>query len=698
MNKRKSSWLSYIAPYLIILLIILGVSFLFGNNKSSKWNYTAGDIVSGSVDESVKESAEDSVLWTDNIQSLMIEYNNGNFIDVSGSVKKVDSNGKENNYGFSVRLPSDQHTENVLSYIVTNRVVVLSDGSLTPYYTSSNFTITDPNQGNFWSDVFPTILISVIGIGVLIFLVTRMSGAVSKSNSQAMDFNKSRARREDGSSVRFNDVAGCDEEKEEMKELVDYLKNPQKYALAGAKLPKGVLLVGPPGTGKTLLAKAVAGEAKVPFYSISGSDFVEMFVGVGAGRVRDMFKKAKQNAPCIVFIDEIDAVGRQRGAGLGGGNDEREQTLNQLLVEMDGFADNVGIIVIAATNRSDVLDPALMRAGRFDRQITVGLPDKVGREEILKVHARNKKFDETVNWAQVAKRTVGFSGADLASIINDAAILTVRLRKEKNSIQEIDEAIDRRLAGPAKKSKHLTELERRTVAYHEAGHAIIGLLVPESDKVQKVTIVPRGMAGGYVLSTPEDDRFLLTKGELIARITGFLGGRSSEEIFFNDISTGASNDIEQATRIARAMVVEYGMSSLGPIQYESRAGSVFLGRDYTSSQKNFSGAVANEIDKEVRNIVETAHENAKNIILQHKEDVELIAEALLEHETLNGEEIDYLLKNRQMPEYRKSTPDYSKPVAEEKKDNQVSDFNPVIVFSSDENEQDSSKEENKEEE
>ena len=690
MKKKKSSWLSYIAPYLIILLIILAVSFIFSGNSSTKWNYTAGDIVTGSSEDSVKTNAEESVLWTDNIQTLTIEYNNGNFIDVSGTVKKVDSNGKDVSMTYSVRLPSDEHTQEVLAYIVANRQVELSDGTKAQYYTTSNFQILDPNEGNFWTDVFPTILISVIGIGVLIILVTRMSGAVSKSNSQAMDFNKSRAKREDGSSVRFNDVAGCDEEKEEMKELVDYLKNPQKYALAGAKLPKGVLLVGPPGTGKTLLAKAVAGEAKVPFFSISGSDFVEMFVGVGAGRVRDMFKKAKQNAPCIVFIDEIDAVGRQRGAGLGGGNDEREQTLNQLLVEMDGFADNVGIIVIAATNRSDVLDPALLRAGRFDRQITVGLPDKVGREEILKVHARNKKFDETVNWTQVAKRTVGFSGADLASIINDAAILTVRLKKEKISIQEIDEAIDRRIAGPAKKSKHLTELERKTVAYHEAGHAIIGLLVPESDKVQKVTIVPRGMAGGYVLSTPEDDRFLMTKGELIARITGFLGGRSSEEVFFNDISTGASNDIEQATRIARAMVVEYGMSSLGPIQYESHTGSVFLGRDYTSSQKNFSGAVANEIDKEVRNIVETAHANAVRIITEHREDVELIAEALLEHETLNGEEIDYLLANREMPDYRKETPDYSKP-AEEKKEEVKPVFDPVIVFD-DENEE--TKEEN----
>jgi len=533
--------------------------------------------------------------------------------------------------------------------------------------------------------VFLSLLPTIIMIGIMIFffiMIMNQSGGGGK----AMQFGKSRAKLQkegDHKKITFKDVAGLKEEKEELEEIVDFLKHPIKYNSLGARIPKGILLVGPPGTGKTYISRATAGEAGVPFFTISGSDFVEMFVGVGASRVRDLFEQAKKNAPCIVFIDEIDAVGRQRGAGLGGGHDEREQTLNQLLVEMDGFADNVGIIVIAATNRSDVLDPALMRAGRFDRQITVGLPDKVGREEILKVHARNKKFDETVNWAQVAKRTVGFSGADLASIINDAAILTVRLKKEKISIQEIDEAIDRRIAGPAKKSKHLTELERKTVAYHEAGHAIIGLLVPESDKVQKVTIVPRGMAGGYVLSTPEDDRFLMTKGELIARITGFLGGRSSEEIFFNDISTGASNDIEQATRIARAMVVEYGMSSLGPIQYESHSGSVFLGRDYTSSQKNFSGAVANEIDKEVRNIVETAHENAKKIILEHREDVELIAEALLEHETLNGEEIDYLLANRKMPDYRKETPNYGKPVedkVEKKEDKNDSPFDPVIVF------------------
>jgi len=464
-----------------------------------------------------------------------------------------------------------------------------------------------------------------------------------------MDFNRSRARREDSTKVRFSDVAGCDEEKAEMVEIVQYLKEPRKFAKFGAKLPKGVLLVGPPGTGKTLLAKAVAGEAGVPFYSISGSDFVEMFVGVGAGRVRDMFRKAKQTAPCLVFIDELDAVGRQRGAGLGGGNDEREQTLNQLLVEMDGFSDNSGIIVIAATNREDVLDPALLRAGRFDRQITVNLPDRRGREEIFKVHARGKTIDETIDFGQLARRTVGFSGADIANILNEAAILAVRGGKDKVTIKEIDEAIDRRIAGPAKSSRALNPHERRAIAFHEAGHAIIGLNLKHSDKVQKITIIPRGRTGGHVMMTPEEDRFLLTKKELEARIIGYLGGRSSEEIFFDDISTGAHNDIEVATRIARLMVTEYGMSSLGPIQYEKDSGSVFLGRDYTSTQKNFSTQIAFEIDTEVRRIIADAHTTAKAIITEHKDDVILIAETLLEKETITAEEIEYLLKNRSLP-------------------------------------------------
>ena len=488
---------------LILIVMVVGVILAFYNSSNKPESWTYNDLIDRIESNDVKSLTATPVG----------SGGNGKLYQIEGIYIK-DGSDKETSFTIVV---NDETIEYIQTLIVSNQY---------------DFTIEFKEL--VVVDWVSIITMLILPIGLIIALVVMMKNA-GGGNKQAFDFAKSRARLNKKATTTFKDVAGADEEKEEFEEVIDFLKNPQKYFEIGARIPKGILLVGPPGTGKTLMARAVAGEAKVPFYSISGSDFVEMFVGVGASRVRDMFKTAKQNAPCIVFIDEIDAVGRQRGAGLGGGNDEREQTLNQLLVEMDGFADNVGIIVMAATNRSDVLDPALMRAGRFDRQITVGLPDKVGREEILKVHARNKKFDETVNWAQVAKRTVGFSGADLASIINDAAILTVRLRKEKISIQEIDEAIDRRIAGPAKKSKHLTELERRTVAYHEAGHAIIGLLVPESDKVQKVTIVPRGMAGGYVLSTPEDDRFLMTKGELIARITGFLGGRSSEEIFFNDI-------------------------------------------------------------------------------------------------------------------------------------------------------------------
>jgi len=375
-----------------------------------------------------------------------------------------------------------------------------------------------------------------------------------------------------------------------------------------------------------------------------------MFVGVGAGRVRDLFKTAKQNAPCLIFIDEIDAVGRQRGAGLGGGNDEREQTLNQLLVELDGFEENSGIIVIAATNRDDVLDPALLRAGRFDRKITVSLPNREGREAIFKVHAADKKIDPSVDFGALAKRTVGFSGADIANILNEAAILAVRGKRELVTIADIDEAIDRRIAGPAKSTKGMNDFERKEVAYHEAGHAIIGLTLPHSDKVRKITIIPRGQTGGHVLMGPDDDRFLLSKSELIAEITGLLGGRTSEEIFFNDVTTGASNDIERATQIARSMVVEYGMSDLGPIQYEKNSGSVFLGRDYTNSQRNFSDTVAEEVDKAIREIIEEAHQQARKIINERKDDVTLIAETLLENETINEEEIDYLLKNRKMPD------------------------------------------------
>ena len=480
-----------------------------------------------------------------------------------------------------------------------------------------------------------------------------MNASVNNTNNKALEFNRSRARREDNSKIKFTDVAGAEEEKAELVELVEYLKNPGKFTKLGAKLPRGVLLVGPPGTGKTLLAKAVAGEAGVPFFSISGSDFVEMFVGVGAGRVRDMFRQAKRNAPCLIFIDEIDAVGRQRGAGMGGGNDEREQTLNQLLVELDGFSDNSGIIVIAATNREDVLDPALLRAGRFDRQITVNLPDRKGRAAIFAVHARNKKLDPTVEFDNLARRTVGFSGADIANIMNEAAILAVRANRETITIKDIDEAIDRRIAGPAKSSKGLSEHEREVVAYHEAGHAVIGLNLKHSDKVQKITIVPRGRTGGHVMMTPEEDRFLMTKNQLEARIIGYLGGRTSEEIFFGDVSTGAQNDIEVATRIARMMVTEYGMSALGPIQYESNTGSVFLGRDYNSTQKNFSTQVAFEIDKEVRKIIDDAHNEARRILTEKKQDVIAIAKTLLEKETITAEEISVIITTRATEEETK---------------------------------------------
>jgi cell division protease FtsH len=523
----------------------------------------------------------------------------------------------------------------------------------------------DPNQGFYYAQIWntnnafettwfdawgPTIFVVGGSALVFLFIFSRMNSSVNNTNNKALEFNRSRARREDNSKVKFADVAGAEEEKAELVELVEYLKTPAKFTRLGAKLPRGVLLVGPPGTGKTLLAKAVAGEAGVPFFSISGSDFVEMFVGVGAGRVRDMFRQAKRNAPCLIFIDEIDAVGRQRGAGMGGGNDEREQTLNQLLVELDGFADNSGIIVIAATNRDDVLDPALLRAGRFDRQITVNLPDRKGRAAIFAVHSRNKKIDPTVDFDNISKRTVGFSGADIANIMNEAAILAVRSNRELVTIKDIDEAIDRRIAGPAKSSKGMSEHEREVVAYHEAGHAVIGLNLKFSDKVQKITIVPRGRTGGHVMMTPEEDRFLMTKNQLEARIIGYLGGRTSEEIFFGDVSTGAQNDIEVATRIARMMVTEYGMSSLGPIQYESNTGSVFLGRDYNSTQKNFSTQVAFEIDKEVRKIIDNAHEEARKLLTEKKQDVVLIAKTLLEKETITAEEIQGILNNKPVNE------------------------------------------------
>ena len=490
-------------------------------------------------------------------------------------------------------------------------------------------------------NILPYVL---IGGGLFWLLYKQLS-----NNSKSMDFGKSKAKlQEDKNKVTFKDVAGLKEEKEELEELIEFLKKPKKFTEMGARIPKGVLLVGPPGTGKTLLAKAVAGEANAPFYFISGSDFVELYVGVGASRVRDMFRQAKQTAPCLIFIDEIDAVGRQRGTGLGGGHDEREQTLNQLLTEMDGFGANEGIIIIAATNRPDVLDPALLRPGRFDRQVTVSLPDINEREDILRVHAKNKKFSKDINLSYIAKRTVAFSGAELENLLNEAALLAVRRSKKEIGMSELDEAYDRVIAGPAKTSRKYTEHEKKVVAYHEAGHAVVGIKLDGANDVQKITIIPRGEAGGYNLMLPKEETYFSTKNQLLDSISGFLGGRVAEEIKFNEVTTGAHNDFEKATKIARSMVTEYGMSNLGAVQLEQSDGRVFLGRDYNKS-KNFSDAVALEIDKEVRRIISEQYEVTKKIINDNIDLLELIATTLLEYETITKEQIDYLVKYGKMP-------------------------------------------------
>ena len=518
-------------------------------------------------------------------------------------------------------------------------------------------TAPDPESSTFLLFLM-NVLPMVIIIGGAFFLITRQMGSANKS----MDFGKSRAKlNPDSNKVTFKDVAGLDEEKEEVQELIDFLKEPKKFQRLGARIPKGVLLVGPPGTGKTLLAKAVAGEANVPFYFISGSDFVELFVGVGASRVRDMFKQAKHNAPCLIFIDEIDAVGRQRGSGIGGGHDEREQTLNQLLTEMDGFGANEGIIIIAATNRPDVLDPALLRPGRFDRQVTVNLPDKKGREEILAVHARNKIFEDNITLSNIAARTVGFSGADLENLLNEAALLAVRRNKAAISMEELDEAHDRVIMGPAKKSHKYTEHEKKVVAYHEAGHAVLGLRLSGANEVQKITIIPRGNAGGYNLMLPKEETYLSTKTELLETISGLLAGRVAEETVFGEITTGAHNDFEKATKIARSMVTEYGMSDLGPVQFEHQESSVFLGRDYNKS-RNFSGQVAFEIDQEQRKIINECYEVTKKIIKENLDLLDLIANTLLKYETITKEQIEYLVEHGHMPNEEQAKEDEVKPM------------------------------------
>ena len=490
----------------------------------------------------------------------------------------------------------------------------------------------------------PNVLLLLGTLFILMFVLRK----TNDSNNKAMDFGKSRAQKIDKNSpkkVTFKDVAGLDEEKEELQEEVEFLKNPKKYIDMGARIPKGILLVGHPGNGKTLLAKAVAGEANVPFFSISGSDFVEMFVGVGASRVRDMFKEAKANSPCIIFIDEIDAVGRQRGAGLGGGHDEREQTLNQLLVEMDGFATHESIIVMAATNRPDILDPALLRPGRFDRQIVVGSPDVKAREDILKLHAKNKPFVEGIDFKVIAKNTAGFSGADLENMINEAALLAARKNKTKIDLDDVEAAMVKVMMGPEKKSKVITEKEKKLTAYHEAGHAVVARFLPNHDDIHEISIIPRGMAGGYTMYRPTEDKSYVSKAEMKEQIVSLLGGRMAEKLILDDISTGASNDIERATKIAKQMVMKYGMSDvMGPIMYGSSQEEVFLGRDMTTHSKDYSEQTAAEIDKEVKAIIMNAYKSAENILKDNVDKLHAVAKVLIEKEKITGEEFDAIFR------------------------------------------------------
>ena len=612
--KKKSSFNKKgpqsIGIYFILFIIVLGLyGFIFIEPEQTV-------IEEPTYNEFVTQIENENVLSMD--ARPIDGEDNKNLWTISGKMKV---NGKETPYTIIV---ADTAYDKISDLAISHNVS-LTNG-------------VAPTIGKVWSFLSYAVL-TVLFLGVIMF----MFRSAQRGNNKAFDFGKSRAKLSKQEGISFDDVAGNDEEKEELVEVVDFLKSPAKYNEMGARVPKGILLVGPPGTGKTLLARAVAGEAGVPFYSISGSDFVEMFVGVGASRVRDMFQTAKKTAPCIIFIDEIDAVGRQRGAGMGGGHDEREQTLNQLLVEMDGFGPNSGIIVMAATNRPDVLDPALLRPGRFDRQITIGRPDVKGREAILRVHARNKRLAPEVRLEDIARRTPGFSGADLENLLNESALLAARDNRKQIQMKDVDEATDRVMMGPAKKSKVFSKKERRVVAYHEAGHAVVGIKLENAEVVHKVTIIPRGEAGGYALMLPEEETYLQTKQDLLDRITGLLAGRVSEEITFNEVTTGAHNDFQKATAIARAMVTEYGMSDLGPIQYEQRSGNVFLGRDY-NKDKNFSDHLARQIDEEIHKIISECYNRCRKVLLSNQDLVKLIAETLLQYETLTKEQIDELVE------------------------------------------------------
>ena len=605
--KNKNNFAKQTMPYILLFMVIMGIMLFYDLSKYTVHNLTYDKFMSNLSDGTVEKIE-------------ITPKSKAGVYEITGTL-----DGYDKNESFKVNTP--------LSEAVLEKIIKYTDESNIEVKTNEN-----PENSSLVT-VLVNIVPSILLIGAVLWLFNKISG----SNKNSMDFGRSKAKLNEEAKAHFSDVAGLVEEKEEVAELIDFLKNPKKFQKLGARIPKGVLLVGPPGTGKTLLAKAVAGEANVPFYYISGSDFVELFVGVGASRVRDMFKQAKQSAPCLIFIDEIDAVGRQRGTGLGGGHDEREQTLNQLLTEMDGFGANEGIIIIAATNRPDVLDPALLRPGRFDRQVTVSLPDQKEREAILKVHAKNKIFDKSVNLENISKRTPGFSGADLENLLNEAALLAVRKNLPSITMAEIDEATDRVLMGPAKVSRTITEKEKRLIAIHESGHAVIGLKLRDADEVHKITIIPRGVAGGYTMMLPKEEKIsILTKDELLAQITGLLGGRVSEELYNGEISTGASDDFSRATKIARAMVTEYGMSDLGPVQLEHKSEGVFLGRDYNKSQ-NFSDAVALEIDQEVRKIIDECYKKATKILKENKDLVMLLTNTLVEKETITKEEIDELV-------------------------------------------------------
>ncbi|MEG1150010.1 MAG: ATP-dependent zinc metalloprotease FtsH [Bacilli bacterium] len=605
---KKTDYFKNFLPYLILICVVTMVFAILNFQKDKVNDLSTGELITALKEDKVTEitvtpKSDESVFY------------------ITG---KLD--GYKKTESFEAKVVNSELT-NVLTYVDKNNIK--------EYQTEA-----DPG-----GSMFMYVLINVLPLILIVVAMYFIFGKLANSNKNSMDFGKSKARlSNDEDKKKFSDVAGLEEEKEEVSELIDFLKNPKKFEKLGARIPKGVLLVGPPGTGKTLLAKAIAGEASVPFFFISGSDFVELFVGVGASRVRDMFKEAKRSAPCLIFIDEIDAVGRERGTGLGGGHDEREQTLNQLLTEMDGFGENTGIIIIAATNRPDVLDPALLRPGRFDRQVTVSLPDAREREAILAVHAKNKVIGKDVKLDNLSLRTPGFSGADLENLLNEAALLAVRRNKSSISMDEIDEATDRVLLGPAKTTRKITDKEKKLVSLHESGHAVIGLKLEDANEVHKITIIPRGMAGGYTMMLPKEEKIsVLTKTELLAQITGLLGGRVSEEMFIHEISTGASDDFKKATRIARSMVTEYGMSDLGPVQYEEKSEGVFLGRDYAKG-KNFSDQVALEIDQQTRKIIEECYEKAKKIIGANKELIMQLSDALIKYETLTKEQIESIVK------------------------------------------------------